>query len=569
MGRLGNTSFGITLGLIKALLLIVYSSHAQNVEGIGQQKPVKITGMLAANLMFFDAQGRPANREKFTWFLTGSPTLEIYGITFPFSFTVSEQQRDFRQPFNQFGVSPYYKWVKAHIGFRNVVFSPFTLGGHTMAGGGVELTPGKFRFGFMYGRLYKAIQAIGNPDGSFVETPSFRRIGASMKIGYGTEQNFVDFILLKAQDDKSSIDYQSTQTGLTPAENLVVGVYTKQKFLKNFQFEFEFSQSVYTHNTDLTDPDTVKGGFLTKPFSFLMDDTNTSTTYNNAMEGSLAYGKNAYNIRLKYREVGPDYQSMGAYFFQNDVRNITIEPSFNLLKSALTIGGSFGYQTDNLNNLRASTTKRKIGSVMLNARIGNKYTGNLSYANYDIGQAPGTVQLDTLIQISQTTQSWGMLHNLAWLGERLNNNIMVTYNYQTLNDRNPSSAEYTNYNTSTWLASYLLSFIKMKLTLTGSYALTTFKLPSKETMINGPTLAVTKTFFKNALNINLTYSSLAYKIDDEQHQTINRISVNTTYRVAKKHRLNLRFYINESAREAENVESFRETKGDIGYAFTF
>jgi hypothetical protein len=62
---------------------------------------------------------------------------------------------------------------------------------------------------------------------------------------------------------------------------------------------------------------------------------------------------------------------------------------------------------------------------------------------------------------------------------------------------------------------------------------------------------------------------MAYRIDNQQHQTINRLSVNTSYRVARKHRLNLRFYINQSAREAENVESFRETKGDIGYAYTF
>jgi hypothetical protein len=45
--------------------------------------------------------------------------------------------------------------------------------------------------------------------------------------------------------------------------------------------------------------------------------------------------------------------------------------------------------------------------------------------------------------------------------------------------------------------------------------------------------------------------------------------MNTTYRIAKKHRLGLRFYINQSSDEAEGVEPFKETKGDIGYAYTF
>src|SRR5690606_13518491 len=262
-------------------------------------------------------------------------------------------------------------------------------------------------------------------------------------------------------------------------------------------------------------------------------------------------------------------QSMGAYFFQNDIRNITIEPSFSLMKSSLQVNGSFGYQTDNLDNRRASTTKRKIGSVMLNAKIGSHYTGNLSYSNYDIGQAPGTVDVDTLIEVSQTTQSLGMLHNLMFPGETLNHNLMLSYNYQTLNDRNPGTAVYTDYNTSTWLGSYLVTLAPLRMSITGSYTFTIFELPSKRTKINGPTVSLTKTLANNTLSLSLTYSSLAYTIDEEQYQTINRLMINTSYRVARKHRLSLRFYVNQSAGEAENVESFRETKGDIGYAYTF
>src|SRR5690606_32174497 len=149
----------VGLALVVIMLCAVYHSNGQNVEEIGQQKPVRFTGTLAANLTFFDAQGRPSNREEFTWYLTGNPTLEVYSITLPFVFTVSEHDRDFRQPFNPCGVSPYCKWIKALVGCRNVVFSPFTMGGLTMARAGVELTPGKFRCGVMYGSLFKAIEA--------------------------------------------------------------------------------------------------------------------------------------------------------------------------------------------------------------------------------------------------------------------------------------------------------------------------------------------------------------------------------------------------------------------------
>ncbi len=562
---------GRSLSLFAAhiLWMLALPVSSQDIEAINEQKPVTFNGSLNVGLQMFEARGRPANREPFMWYIQGNPVLTVYGVTLPFSFSISEQQRDFRQPFNQFGVSPSYKWIKAHIGYTNVVFSPFTLGGHTIAGGGVELTPGKFRFGVMYGRLFRAVHAIGNPDGSFVTTPSFKRNAGSVKIGYGTETNFVDLVLVKGQDDKTSIDYVGSGTEITPAENLVVGIYSRQTFLKHFFFEGEYAESVFTRNVDLTEPDSTSYSLIVKPFSSLMQNQNASTTHNSAIDASLAYQRENYGLRVKYREIGPDYQSMGAYFFQNDLRNITVEPSIKLFKSALQVNGSYGYQTDNLDNRRASTTKRKIGSVNVNGRIGQTYTGNLFYSNYDLGQTPGTVSLDTLIQVSQTLRSWGMMQNLMLSGEKLIHNLTLNYNYQILTDRNPNTSAYADYNTDTWLGSYFLTLSHLKLSLTTSYTFTRFALATQHTQISGPTLGLTKTLLKNSMSLNITYSSMGYLVDDQRTRSITRLSMNTSYRVSRRHRFNLRFYLNQSSNEAEHVQSFREIKGDIQYALSF
>ncbi len=49
----------ITLVLIIASLFIVYNSHARDGKGPGQQKPAKIAGLLAANLISFDGVAIP------------------------------------------------------------------------------------------------------------------------------------------------------------------------------------------------------------------------------------------------------------------------------------------------------------------------------------------------------------------------------------------------------------------------------------------------------------------------------------------------------------------------------
>jgi hypothetical protein len=138
-----------------------------------------------------------------------------------------------------------------------------------------------------------------------------------------------------------------------------------------------------------------------------------------------------------------------------------------------------------------------------------------------------------------------------------------------LNDRNPNTSDFSNYETGTWLASYYITFVPLRLSLTASYTLTSFELPAQRTGIVGPTIGVTRTFLKNTLNLNVMYSSMAYSVNDQPNRTINRIAMNSSYRAGQKHRINLRFYLNQTGQEAENVQSFQEIKGDIGYAYTF
>lgn len=147
----------ILFGLISGTL------QSQNLEGISKQKPVILSGGITARAMFYDANGITNRRQPFSYIFTGSTTISIFNsFTIPLSFTYSEQDRSFRQPFNQFGMSPYYKWITIHAGYWNVNYSQFTLAGHTFLGAGIELRPGIFRFDIISGRFNRAITVDTN-----------------------------------------------------------------------------------------------------------------------------------------------------------------------------------------------------------------------------------------------------------------------------------------------------------------------------------------------------------------------------------------------------------------------
>ena len=299
--------------MIKRLLIVILpvfinvALQAQNLEGINKQKPVTLSGGITARAIFYDANGITNRRQPFSYIYTGSPTISIFNsFTIPLSFTYSEQDRSFRQPFNQVGMSPYYKWITIHAGYRNINYSQFTLAGHTILGAGVELHPGIFRFGFISGRFNRATP-VDTSVKSF-QPFTYSNHGSAGKIGIGKGADFFEVSMLKAKDDSSSVHPRTEFKGtVTPAENIVIGINGQVKFLKDFTFAIEAATSVYTRNlnnkTALSD--SANKGFTKILGSFI--STNSTTERYNAIQTSLGYHQKIFSARLQYRRVDQDY----------------------------------------------------------------------------------------------------------------------------------------------------------------------------------------------------------------------------------------------------------------------
>lgn len=100
---------------------------------------------------------------------------------------LSNFENKFYQPFNQFGISPKYKWATLHLGYRNLTYSNYTLAGHRILGAGFDLKPKNFRIGFMYGQLRRSasIDSSMNANPMYVRpAPTYKRLGMAAKLGY-------------------------------------------------------------------------------------------------------------------------------------------------------------------------------------------------------------------------------------------------------------------------------------------------------------------------------------------------------------------------------------------------
>src|SRR5690554_1126998 len=202
-----NYRFWVLTAGVFILMSLTQPVFGQNLQNPG--KALSISGGLGGNFSYYNMNGIPPRRSPYGYSVFGNINLRIYGRKLPFSVAINQQGSRFSQPFRQIGVSPHYKWVKLHLGYRTMQFSEFTLNGATFLGAGTELTPGKFRFKAMLGRFRSAREKSSD----LYRLPQFERNGYALSAGYGQE-TFIDFVFFKASDKPNSISNPDSIQGL-------------------------------------------------------------------------------------------------------------------------------------------------------------------------------------------------------------------------------------------------------------------------------------------------------------------------------------------------------------------
>jgi hypothetical protein len=561
--------------MVKRLLLLILPGlisgtlQSQNLENISKQKPVILSGGITARLIFYDANGIANRRRPFSYIFTGSPTISILNsFTIPLTFTFSEHDRSFRQPFNQFGMSPYYKWITIHAGYRNVNYSQFTLAGHTFLGAGVELHPGIFKFGFISGRFNRAIKADTSSKSFQPYTYSNRGIAA--KIGLGKGVNFFEVSMLKAKDDSSSVHPAKEFKGtITPAENIVIGINGQVKFLKDFTFALEAATSLFTRNLKNSTPlsDSANKGFTKILGNFI--STNSTTEQYNAVQTSLVFHQKTFSARLQYRRVDPDYKTMGAYFFNNDIENFTFAPSLNILKNKFRFGGSIGFQHDNLKKQKQTTSSRIIGSANLSADFTDHFGIDFSYSNYSNTQLRKTILLGNTFRIAQVSENYSFTPRYILATEKYVQSVVFSANYNVFSSVDKTIDNLSDTKSKNYFLNYQVTLVPKNLTYTFNLNYTDVKSASFEDGNYGVTLGANKVLNNSKLTLGWLGSFLKGLHGKSTGLILNQ-NVTVNYRINKHHGFGTTVsYINNKSQQTLVTPSYSEWQADLNYRYVF
>jgi len=562
---------------IAVCILLCYASTnlvAQNLESIGKENPLSVTGGVSLNQVFYTASGIDARRDPYSYFASGNVNFSLYGWSVPLSFSFSNQNSSFQQPFNQYSVHPTYKWVTGHFGYNSMTFSPYTVNGHIFLGAGVDLAPeGKWKFSALYGRFLKAVE----PDTLRNVTPSFKRIGYGFKTSYGDGSNLVDLVLFHAKDDIGSISYVPDSLDILPEENLVASISAGKTFFTNFIVKAELSTSALSRDTRAEETESShplgKTGFLYTP--------RLSSSYYKAFKTSLDYQREGYTIGVAYERIDPRYRTLGAYYFNSDMENITLNGSASILQGKMNVAVSAGTQRDNLDKSKISTMRRLVSSFNVNYIPTEKLNLSVSYSSFqtftnirsqfvDINQLTPYDNLDTLnyTQISRSATATA----IYMFGTSKEKRQSINFNFSVQNASDEQGDVEQNSGSKFYMmnTSYSLGLTPQNLTL--SIALNGNINETADFTIKtiGPTASVSKTFLNKKLRAMISTSINNTYTNSRHSGRIINGRLSGSYTIRKKHNLNVSMVMVNRGTNSETVsKSFTEYTGTVGYSYSF
>ncbi|MEE9372649.1 MAG: hypothetical protein V3V00_06305 [Saprospiraceae bacterium] len=530
--------------------------------------PLTMSGGIGLNMRSYSNSGGQQRQDPFFYSLNTNLNVRVYKISIPFSMILTARNKTSSLPnfgeladafknnirdniegqrdrFVRFGMSPHYKWMKLHLGHRSMNLSKFTLSNLNFFGTGTELNPGNIRFAAMYGRLAKA-----EPIDLSLNTPNlpiYQRKGWGTKIGYGTEQDFVDLIVFGAKDDANSIDIPLNYPSQpSPQSNLTFGLNIQKQFADRFRFRLESGLSMISAN---------------------INDEAVADDQNTAFDASLDYEGENFVAGFKFKRIDPNYKSFGAFFFNNDLVEYSANVGFGLMEDKANVNLSVGIQSNNISLLKSTTTSRLIYSGDLSYAL-EAFSANANYSNNstDIGYVLNP-ELDSLNAVI-ISQNAGLNFNYSITGnERMQHTFTLSGNLQEVSDDidNPLESAKSQMMVAHFI--YNLMFPESKTRITARVNYNQNELAQMLIKRSGFGFGVSQSLLEDKMNagIDINFFNNSNALSD------NSTNLNTQLRLGYNisDDLNLNWNMGFLRTSKDNSDTFKEFTGNLGIQYNF
>jgi len=553
--------------ILITLSLVVVSSfvlQAQTIESIVKAKPFDISGSIGGNLGLYSVDGIEARTSPFQYGLTARLTFKVYGVSIPLYASIRDNTYNYGGSFQRLRISPEYKWVKLHIGDTYLKFNPYTLNGRTVNGYGISLTPGKFRFSALRGKIedlrsYQDSLLLGT-----TFTPTYSRKVNAISLGFGTSSTFFDLYAVNSSDKLDSLNGEVLLEEYTRQSNTVVGSTLALKVAKGLRFRTNFGVSVQTDNLDSFGDNTTYGN---NALTGNLAETNFSSRLMYAGDVGLTYAHRLFSVNGKVKYIQPYFQPLTVAFLNSDILNYTIGGSTGFFKRRLNISGSVGIQKNNLSGQKLSTSRNFIMNLASNFKLSKSINGTFTYTNFTQDFEARLIQINDLY--TYAVNSNVLTGSLRYTIKSGNTNYRISVRggsngFVTVDDSEESLVAYDSWNSGITIGR---NDTDINLNITSSLTYRKYNRASGTLANYGIRLNASKGFMDSKLIFNANTSFIYNDRDDLREGTTWRNGVSANYRLDKQSNIGLR--LNQIKRISTISNDFSELRTGIQYQYSF
>lgn len=542
-------------------------ANAQDLSNLRGRTPVKVTGSIGTNNTFYHSSNPFQMRSPMANTLFANLNFDVYGMQIPFSFYMSNDSRDFSHPFARFGMSPRYKNLQVHLGYRSMNFSPYTYNNLLFLGVGVEFRWRLLRTAVFTGSLNQA-QAPKDNQITSGSPLSYHRQAYGLKLGVGNTNNYFDVIIFNARDDTLSINPVLGQH-LQPKENLILGTSFRFNLWQRVSVSSNFAASAYNSNMRSTEIEIKEMNWMS---DFYTPRFGSVVRLAGDIRTNFQLGR--VNTMLLYRLIQPEFQSLGTTYQTNNIQQGGLSLNTTLWQNRVATTVAFYYQEDNVTKTQLYTNTGLVMTLNAMVRATERLTITGNYNGYDQRQKDGTAM------VNDTTRINRIMHNITFsptysFDDASKNNHTITSNVNLSLNSNQNKLISDPSDITTWSSSlgYHINLDQNDINLMAN--LSYQQSSSQHYSFNATSLSLGagKRFLQEKnLNVQVN-SSLSFSEVSESTRNISVMTgLTTSYTFLKNHTANFRFTYNHMNNfHVDGLYSMNgyDTTVSVGYTYRF
>ncbi|MBP7184253.1 MAG: hypothetical protein KBA06_02005 [Saprospiraceae bacterium] len=448
-----KTNWVLSRWIIICLLspLYLYGQDSTNTKIISK-KDFQWRGYANAGMhSFFTDRSNSTDKSIFGYSLSAGVTLSFKNFSLPFNVIYSDRQATFNGPKNVFarlGISPKYKFLTLHAGYRTYNLSPYILNGCYVLGGGFDVKLKAFKFSTYYGRIENDNNL---PPTLFYkkDLSPYKRNILAFRIGFEKTNSLFEIVATKAHDKKDSKLADSLSLySVFPGQNFALGTNLRFKFFKHLVLEGNGAASATTSNINALPINDANANKTLDKYKFLLT-VNESSTYAFAYQARIGLDYNKWGIGFRYQKIDPFYAAWGLNYIIADIKQYTSELRFTAFENNFQFNGSFGIESNNTKTIKSTSQIRKIANASASVVLSKNSNLYLSFNNFNTNPQPEWSEGVDSLQLSTQSKSLNGSYSKRWGPKDKTNNISANivfsdyYTFYTLNQQESSSSNKT------------------------------------------------------------------------------------------------------------------------------